>query len=91
MSSESSQGSETSASSASSQPVAGEQAVKLVERGVAVRGVRLASAMNDASRALLTRAPLVVLPAAAFSWQDYAPILEYFGRERRVFALDWPG
>ena len=87
----SSQGSETSESSASSQPAAGEKPVKLVERGVAVRGVRLASAMNDASRALLARAPLIVLPAAAFSWQDYTPILEYFGRERRVFALDWPG
>ena len=70
---------------------AGEQPVKLVERGVAVRGVRLASAMNDASRALLARAPLVVLPAAAFAWQAYTPILEHFGRERRIFALDWPG
>ena len=70
---------------------AGEQPVKLVERGVEVRGVRLASAMNDASRALLARAPLIILPAAAFAWQDYTPILEHFGRERRVFALDWPG
>ena len=77
--------------SSDSSAEAGEQPVKLVERGVAVRGVRLASAMNDASRALLARAPLVVLPAAAFTWQAYTPILEHFGRERRVFALDWPG
>jgi pimeloyl-ACP methyl ester carboxylesterase len=77
--------------SSDSSAEAGEQPVKLVERGVAVRGVRLASAMNDASRELLARAPLVVLPAAAFTWQAYTPILEHFGRERRVFALDWPG
>ena len=75
----------------SSDAAAEEQPVKLVERGVTVRGVRLASAMNDASRALLARAPLIVLPAAAFAWQDYTTILEHFGRERRVFALDWPG
>lgn len=75
----------------SSESSALEQSVKLVERGVAVRGVRLASAMNDTSRALLARAPLVVLPEAAFSWQDYTTILEHFARERRVFALDWPG
>ena len=77
--------------SSDSSAEAGQQPVKLVERGVAVRGVRLASAMNDASRALLARAPLVVLPAAAFAWQAYTPILEHFGRERRIFALDWPG
>ena len=75
----------------SSESSAPEPGAKLVERGVAVRGVRLASAMNDASRALLARSPLVVLPAAAFSWQDYTPILEHFASERRVFALDWPG
>jgi pimeloyl-ACP methyl ester carboxylesterase len=75
-------------SSESSMP---EQGVKLVERGVAVQGVRLASAMNDVSRAMMTRAPLIVLPAAAFAWQDYTPVLEHFATERRVFALDWPG
>lgn len=68
-----------------------EQGVKLVERGVAVRGVRLASAMNDTPRALVARAPLIVLPAAAFAWQDYTTILEHFAPERRVFTLDWPG
>lgn len=67
------------------------QGVKLVERGVTVQGVRVASAMNDTSRAMLARVPLIVLPAAAFSWQDYASILEHFASERRVFALDWPG
>ena len=81
----------SSESPESSRPAAEEQPVKLVERGVEVRGVRLASAMNDSARALLTRAPLIVLPAAAFSWRAYMPILENFGRERRVFALDWPG
>lgn len=75
----------------SSESSATEQQVKFVERGVAVQGVRMASAMNDASRALLTRVPLVVLPAAAFAWQDYTLILEHFARERRVFAPDWPG
>lgn len=75
----------------SSESSAAEQSVKLVERGVAVQGVRLASAMNDVSRALMTRAPLIVLPAAAFAWQDYTPVLEHFAAERRVFALDWPG
>ncbi|HEY1390799.1 MAG TPA: hypothetical protein VGF38_19850, partial [Ktedonobacterales bacterium] len=54
-----------------------EQGVRLVERGVAVRGVRLASAMNDSPRALLARVPLIVLPAAAFAWQDYTTILEH--------------
>jgi len=75
----------------SSESSAAEQSVKLVERGVAVQGVRLASAMNDVSRALMARAPLIVLPAAAFAWQDYTPVLEHFATERRVFALDWPG
>lgn len=75
----------------SSESSAAEQSVKLVERGVAVQGVRLASAMNDVSRALMARAPLIVLPAAAFAWQDYTPVLEHFAAERRVFALDWPG
>jgi pimeloyl-ACP methyl ester carboxylesterase len=68
-----------------------EQGVTLVERGVAVRGVRLTSAMNDTPRALLARVPLIVLPAAAFAWQDYNTILEHFAPERRVFTLDWPG
>lgn len=75
----------------SSESPAPEPSVRLVERGVAVRGVRLASAMNDVSRAVMARVPLVVLPAAAFAWQDYTPVLEHFARERRVFALDWPG
>ena len=75
----------------SSESSAPERSVKLIERGVEVRGVRLASAMNDVSRALMTRAPLVVLPAAAFTWQDYTTVLEHFAPERRVFALDWPG
>lgn len=75
----------------SESPEANEQQVKLVERGVAVQGVRLASAMNDAPRALMARAPLIVLPAAGFAWQEYTPILEHFAAERRVFALDWPG
>jgi pimeloyl-ACP methyl ester carboxylesterase len=75
----------------SSESSAAEQSVKLVERGVAVQGVRLASAMNDVSRALMARAPLIVLPAAAFAWHDYTPVLEHFATERRVFALDWPG
>jgi pimeloyl-ACP methyl ester carboxylesterase len=47
--------------------------------------------MNDVPRALMTRVPLVVLPAANHSWQDYRLILERFASERRVFALDWPG
>jgi pimeloyl-ACP methyl ester carboxylesterase len=75
----------------SSESSAAEPGVKLVERGVAVRGVRLASAMNDTPRALLARAPLIVLPAAAFAWQDYTTVLEHFAPERRVFILDWPG
>lgn len=65
--------------------------IMLDERGVAVRGVRLASAMNEVSRAMQARVPLIVLPAAAFSWRDYLPILEHFAHERRVFTLDWPG
>ena len=75
----------------SSESSAPEPSVTLVERGVAVKGVRLAAAMNDTSRALLARVPLIVLPAAAFTWQDYTLILEHFAPERRVFALDWPG
>jgi pimeloyl-ACP methyl ester carboxylesterase len=63
----------------------------IVERGVVVAGVRIATAMSDAPRALLARAPLVVLPAAGFAWGDYRAILERFAPERRVFALDWPG
>src|SRR5258706_14333947 len=61
------------------------------ERGIVVQGLRLATAMSDAPRALLRPAPLVVLPAAGHSWRDYRPILERFATERRVFALDWPG
>jgi pimeloyl-ACP methyl ester carboxylesterase len=58
---------------------------------VIVAGQRIASAMNDAPRALLARAPLVVLPDAGFAWRDYRVILERLAPERRVFALDWPG
>lgn len=61
------------------------------ERGVVVAGLRIASAMNDAPRAFLARAPLVVLPAVGHPWRNYTPILEHFGASRRVFALDWPG
>ncbi|MGH2486029.1 MAG: alpha/beta fold hydrolase, partial [Ktedonobacterales bacterium] len=46
---------------------------------------------SDAPREFLARAPLVVLPAAGYSWEDYRTILEHFAPERRVFALDWPG
>src|SRR5258707_2672004 len=65
--------------------------VRFAERGIVVQGLRLATAMSDAPRALLRHAPLVVLPAAGHSWSDYRPILERFATERRVFALDWPG
>ncbi|HKT37943.1 MAG TPA: hypothetical protein VJR48_06190, partial [Ktedonobacterales bacterium] len=75
----------------SSESSTSEPSVKLAERGVVVGGVRLASAMNDTPRAILARAPLIVLPAAAFAWQDYTTILEHFAPERRVFTLDWPG
>ncbi len=67
------------------------QAPRIVERGVVVRGLRLASAMSDAPRELMARAPLIVLPAAGHRWEDYRPILNHFAPERRVFALDWPG
>ncbi len=63
----------------------------VVERGVVVEGLRLATAMNDAPRALYARAALVVLPEIGFTWRDYTPILEHYASERRVFALDWPG
>jgi pimeloyl-ACP methyl ester carboxylesterase len=68
-----------------------EVAPRLAERAVQVAGLRIATAMNDAPRALLARVPLVVLPAANHPWQDYRLILERFAPERRVFALDWPG
>ena len=64
---------------------------RIAARGIVVKGLRLATAMNDAPPALKPRVPLVVLPAAGFAWDDYRPILEHFGGERRVFALDWPG
>jgi pimeloyl-ACP methyl ester carboxylesterase len=64
---------------------------RLAERAVQVAGLRIATAMNDVPRFLLARVPLVVLPAACHSWQDYRLILERFAPERRVFALDWPG
>lgn len=63
----------------------------IAERGIVVQGLRIATAMSDAPRALLARAPLVVLPAADHTWEDYRAILEHFAPERRVFALDWPG
>ncbi len=63
----------------------------IAERGIVVQGMRIATAMSDAPRALLARAPLVVLPAADHTWEDYRPVLEQFAPERRVFALDWPG
>lgn len=56
-----------------------------------IEGQRIATAMSDAPRALLARAPLVLLPAIGFPWEDYRAILERLSPERRVFALDWPG
>jgi pyruvate dehydrogenase E2 component (dihydrolipoamide acetyltransferase) len=63
----------------------------LAVRAVQVARLRIATAMNDVPRSLMTRVPLVVLPAANHVWQDYRLILERFASERRVFALDWPG
>ena len=65
--------------------------VESKERGIVVGGARLATAMNDAPRALYARAPLVVLPDIGFVWQDYLSLLERHASQRRVFALDWPG
>ena len=56
----------------------------IAERGIVVAGVRIATAMSDAPRALLAHAPLVVLPAAGFVWGNYRPVLERFAPERRV-------
>ncbi len=70
---------------------AGVPAPRIAERGVVVGGVRLATAVSDASRELLGRPPLVVLPAADHPWTEYRILLDRFARERRVFALDWPG
>jgi pimeloyl-ACP methyl ester carboxylesterase len=64
---------------------------RLAERVVQVGGLRIATAMNDVPRSQMARAPLIVLPAANHSWQDYRLILERFALERRVFTLDWPG
>lgn len=72
-------------------PNAPDHATALRERGVIVEGQRVATAMNDAPRALLARAPLVLLPDAGYTWRDYRAILERLAPERRVFALDWPG
>lgn len=74
-------------------PAQSEQAaqVRIAERGIMVNGLRIATAMSDAPRELMARAPLVVLPAAGHVWADYRGILERFAPERRVFALDWPG
>src|SRR5579884_3818412 len=66
-------------------------ASRISERAVQVKGLRIATAMSDAPRALMARVPLVVLPAANHTWGDYRTILERFAPERRVFALDWPG
>jgi pimeloyl-ACP methyl ester carboxylesterase len=64
---------------------------EIVERGVIADGLRVATAMNDAPRALYARAPLIVLPGISFVWQDYRSLLTHYAVERRVFALDWPG
>lgn len=66
-------------------------APRIAERGIVVNGLRLATAMSDAPRALMRHAPLVLLPAAGHTWSDYRPVLERFATERRIFALDWPG
>ncbi len=63
----------------------------IAERGVRVEGVRIATAMSDAPRPLLARAPLVLLPSPGFVWRDYLSVMQRFAGERRVFALDWPG
>lgn len=65
--------------------------VPIAVRGIMVEGQRLATAMSDAPRSFLARAPLVVLPAAGYQWEDYRAVLEHFAPERRVFAFDWPG
>ena len=65
--------------------------IPIAERGIMVEGQRLATAMSDAPRSFLARAPLVVLPDADYRWEDYRPILAHFAPERRVFAFDWPG
>lgn len=67
------------------------EASALQERGVIIEGQRIATAMNDTERALLARAPLVLLPDAGYTWRDHRAILERLAPERRVFALDWPG
>src|SRR5437879_6039091 len=85
------EGTESSAPSVPSDQHAAQPQPPIAERGVVVQGLRLATAMSDAPRALLRHAPLVVLPAAGHTWSDYRPILERFAAERRVFALDWPG
>jgi pimeloyl-ACP methyl ester carboxylesterase len=82
---------ESQESSATSQPTEQTSAPPIAERGVQVKGLRIATAMSDAPRALLARVPLVVLPAGNHLWGDYRPILDRFAPERRVFALDWPG
>lgn len=63
----------------------------LAERAILIQGLRLATAVNTVPREALGRVPLVVLPAANHTWRDYLPVLERFGPERRVAALDWPG
>jgi pimeloyl-ACP methyl ester carboxylesterase len=65
--------------------------IPIQERGVIIAEQRIATAMNDAPRALLARAPVVLLPAFGFVWGDYRGILERLAPERRVFALNWPG
>jgi pimeloyl-ACP methyl ester carboxylesterase len=82
---------QTTSSSTPSGAAQGPAAPHIAERGMLVAGVRLATAMSDAPRALLARAPLVVLPSPGFVWRDYESVLKGFAGERRVFALDWPG
>lgn len=82
-----------------SQPTAGNDAqdtserprFPITERGIVAKGARIASAMSDAPRGFLARAPVIALPEVGFVWQDYIAILERYAPERRVFALDWPG
>jgi pimeloyl-ACP methyl ester carboxylesterase len=67
-----------------------DSASALAERGVIIAGLRIASAMNNPPRALLSRAPLVLLPGVVATWSAYRSVLDRLAAERRVFALDWP-
>lgn len=79
-----------SPTSHSTNPERAQSASALAERGVIIAGQRIASAMNNPPRALLARAPLILLPGALFPWSAYRSVLERLAPERRVFALDWP-